>query len=174
MKNNEKDDAHKFNSPQASCQPREAQHALQRPKKTQHTSNLTQQSLNQEKKQREVVDVTVQENRAYIRILQIDIKWVYATVREKGAYRLQNKAKQRKEGWKLRSRVNRTYPVVIHQETQRKKSNVRRKSTSTLRRKILPSGVTNSVMSEKLSKAKGKSQQTSMTAEINSIPTYAI
>jgi hypothetical protein len=38
----------------------------------------------------------------------------------------------------------------------------------------LPSGVTISVMREKLSMAKGKPQYTGMTAEINSIPTYAI
>jgi hypothetical protein len=70
--------------------------------------------------------------------------------------------------------VNRLCPTVIRQETQRKKSNVRRKNTSTLRRKILPSGVANSVTREKLSMAKGKPQQTGMTAEINSIPTCAI
>jgi hypothetical protein len=33
MKNNKKDYAHKFNSRQVSCQPIEAQQALQRPKK---------------------------------------------------------------------------------------------------------------------------------------------
>jgi hypothetical protein len=38
----------------------------------------------------------------------------------------------------------------------------------------LPSGVTISVTREKLSMAKGKPQQTGMTAEINSIPLYAI
>jgi hypothetical protein len=70
MKNNEKDYAHKFNSQQVSCQPREAQQALQRPKKAQQTSNPTQQSLNQENKQGKVVYVTVQENNAYIRSLQ--------------------------------------------------------------------------------------------------------
>ena len=37
----------------------------------------------------------------------------------------------------------------------------------------LPSMVTNSVMREKLSMEKRKPQQTGMTAEINSIPTYA-
>jgi hypothetical protein len=38
----------------------------------------------------------------------------------------------------------------------------------------LPNGVANSVRREKLSMAKGKPQQTGMTAEINSIPLYAI
>jgi hypothetical protein len=38
----------------------------------------------------------------------------------------------------------------------------------------IPSGVTISVTREKLSMAKGKPQQTGMTAEINSIPLYAI
>jgi hypothetical protein len=38
----------------------------------------------------------------------------------------------------------------------------------------LPSGVTISVTREKLSMAKGKPQQTGMTAEINSIPLYVI
>ena len=38
----------------------------------------------------------------------------------------------------------------------------------------LPSGVANSVTREKLSMAKGKPQQTGMTAEINSIPLNAI
>jgi hypothetical protein len=70
MKNKEKDYAQKFNSQQVSCQPRETQQALQRPKKAQQSSKLTQQSLNQENKQREVVYATVQENRAYIHILQ--------------------------------------------------------------------------------------------------------
>jgi hypothetical protein len=88
MKNNEKDYAHKFNSQQASCQPREAQQALQRPKKAQQTSKLTQQSLNQENKQGKVVYATVQENSAYIRSLQRGRTHVYATVKEKGAYRL--------------------------------------------------------------------------------------
>jgi hypothetical protein len=59
MKNNEKDYSHKFNSQQASCQPREAQQALQRPKKAKKTSKLTQQSLNQENKQEKVVYATV-------------------------------------------------------------------------------------------------------------------
>jgi hypothetical protein len=40
--------------------------------------------------------------------------------------------------------------------------------------RFIPSGVTNSVTREKLSIAKGKPQQTGMTAEINSIPLYAI
>jgi hypothetical protein len=60
MKNKEKDYAQKFNSQQVSRQPRETQQALQRPKKAQQSSNPTQQSLNQENKQREVVYVTVQ------------------------------------------------------------------------------------------------------------------
>jgi hypothetical protein len=89
-------------------------------------------------------------------------------------YRLKNKAGQRKEGWKLRPRVNKTHQAVIRQETQRKKKNVRRKSTSTLRRNILPSMVANSVTREKIFMDKGKPQHTSMTAEINSIPTYSI
>jgi hypothetical protein len=70
MKNNEKYYAHKFNSQQASCQPRETQQAPQRPKKAQQSSNLTQQSLNQANKQREVVYMTGWENKAYIHILQ--------------------------------------------------------------------------------------------------------
>jgi hypothetical protein len=47
MKKKEKDYAQKFNSQQVSCQPREAQHALQRHKKAQKASNPTQHSLNQ-------------------------------------------------------------------------------------------------------------------------------
>jgi hypothetical protein len=66
MKNNEKDYAHKFNSQWASCQPIEAQKALQRPKKAQQPSKLTQQSLNQANKQGKVVCGTAQENSAYI------------------------------------------------------------------------------------------------------------
>ena len=38
----------------------------------------------------------------------------------------------------------------------------------------LPSGITISVTREKLFMAKGKPQQTGMTAEINSIPLYSI
>jgi hypothetical protein len=38
----------------------------------------------------------------------------------------------------------------------------------------LPSMVANSFMREKISMAKGKQQQTGMTAEINSIPLYVI
>ena len=70
MKNNEKDYAQKFNSKQVSCQPRETQQALQRPKKARQTSNPTQQSLNQENKKGTVVYMTVHENNAYIRSLQ--------------------------------------------------------------------------------------------------------
>jgi hypothetical protein len=70
MKNDEKDYAQKFNSKQVSCQPREAQQALQRPKKAQQSSNPTQQSQNQANKQGKVVYVTVQENSVYIRSLQ--------------------------------------------------------------------------------------------------------
>jgi hypothetical protein len=66
MKNNEKDYAQKFNSKQVSCQPKEAQQELHRPKKTQQTSNPTQQSLNQENKKGKVVYTTFQENSAYI------------------------------------------------------------------------------------------------------------
>jgi hypothetical protein len=68
MKNNDKDYAQKVKSQQVSCQPREAQHALQRPKKAQQSSNPTQQSLNQENKQGKVVYAIVQGNRAYTRI----------------------------------------------------------------------------------------------------------
>jgi hypothetical protein len=70
MKNNEKDYAQKFKSKQVSCQPRESQQALQRPKKAQQTSNPTQQSLNKENNQGKVVYVTIQEKSAYIRILK--------------------------------------------------------------------------------------------------------
>jgi hypothetical protein len=70
MKNKEKDYAQKFNSQQVSCQPREAQKALQRPKKAQQSSNSTQKSLNQANKQREVIYVTFQENKEYIHNLQ--------------------------------------------------------------------------------------------------------
>jgi hypothetical protein len=70
MKNKEKYYTQKFNSQQVSCQSRETQQVLQRPKKAQQSPKLTQQSLNQENKKREVVYATVQENRAHIRILQ--------------------------------------------------------------------------------------------------------
>jgi hypothetical protein len=63
---------------------------------------------------------------------------------------------------------------VIRQEIERKRSIVRRKNTSTLRRKNLPNGITISATREKLSMAKGKPQQTGMTADINSILTYSI
>jgi hypothetical protein len=66
MKNDEKDYAQKFNFKKVSCQPREAQQALQRPKKAQQTSHHTQESLNQENKQGKVVYMIVQENNAYI------------------------------------------------------------------------------------------------------------
>jgi hypothetical protein len=83
MKNKEKYYTQKFNSRQVSCQPKEAQQALQKPKKAQQSSNPTQQSLNQENKQRKVVYVIVQENRSYIRILQYESKKVYMTIKEK-------------------------------------------------------------------------------------------
>ena len=70
MKNKEKYYAQKFNSKQVSCQPRESQQALQRPKKAQKSSNPTQQSLNQENKQGKVVYMTLHEKSAYIRNLQ--------------------------------------------------------------------------------------------------------
>ena len=70
MKKKEKDYAQKFNSQQVPCQPRETQQALQRPKKAQQSSKLTQQSLSQGNRQRELIYVTVQENMAYIRIVQ--------------------------------------------------------------------------------------------------------
>jgi hypothetical protein len=69
MKNDEKDYAQKFNSKQVSCQPKEAQQALHRPKKVQQSSNPTQQPPNQATKQGNKVYATVQENNAYIRIL---------------------------------------------------------------------------------------------------------
>ena len=84
MKNNEKDYAQKFNSKQVSCQPRETQQALERPKKAQQTSNPTQQSLNQENKKGKVVYVTVQEKSAYIHSLQWDNTRVYMIVKEIG------------------------------------------------------------------------------------------
>jgi hypothetical protein len=43
-----------------------------------------------------------------------------------------------------------------------------------LERRSLPNRVANSVTREKLSMAKGKPQQTSMTVEINSIPLHVI
>lgn len=87
-KNNEKDCAHKFNSQQVSCQPREAQQALQRRKKAQQPSNPTQQSLNQANKQGKVVYTIVQKNNAYIRSVQKGRTRVYATVKAKGVYKL--------------------------------------------------------------------------------------
>ena len=48
------------------------------------------------------------------------------------------------------------------------------KVLQTLEGRSLPSGVAISVTREKLFMAKGKPQQTGMTAEINSIPTYDI
>ena len=63
---------------------------------------------------------------------------------------------------------------VTRQETKRKNSNVRRKILQTLEGRSLPNGVAISVAREKISMAKGKPQQTGMTAEIKSIPTYAI
>jgi hypothetical protein len=70
MKNDEKDYAQKFNSKQVSCQPREAQQALQRPKKAQQSSNPTQQPPNQETKQGNKVYAIVQGNNVYICNLQ--------------------------------------------------------------------------------------------------------
>jgi hypothetical protein len=47
VKNGEKDYVQKLSSKQVSCQPKEAQQALQRPKKAQQSSNPTQQPPNQ-------------------------------------------------------------------------------------------------------------------------------
>ena len=70
MKNDDKYYTQKFNSKQLSCQPKEAQQALQRPKKAQQSSNPTQQPPNQETKKGNKVYVTVQGNKAYIRSSQ--------------------------------------------------------------------------------------------------------
>jgi hypothetical protein len=51
---------------------------------------------------------------------------------------------------------------------------MKKKILQPLEGRSFPSGVTNFVTREKLSMAKGKPQQTCMTAEINSIPKCSI
>ena len=85
----------------------------------------------------------------------------------------QGQAKERRMKTQTQSEQNLSSSDTTR-NTKEKRARKKEKVLQPLEGRSLPNGFTISVTREKLSMAKGKPQQTGMTAKINSIPTYAI